>query len=125
MSVTLRPDFPSPPSPESGDQQPRPMLGGAAPSALELELRLALSAFLPPRIRNARTADFDDIASRQLAFATVSMAYADFIQHMLSELASNLPIGDLYVSEHMHNLRGTHNGIRDALHEAKDRAYDR
>lgn len=59
---------------------------------LDISIRLMLSAALPPRIRNARTADARDIALRVERFKLVHVAYTDFLAAMFAELNENMPI---------------------------------
>lgn len=55
----------------------------------EQYLRMALSAFLVPKIRNARTADYADYETRRVMFDRVRRAVQDFETELLETLVEN------------------------------------
>src|SRR5262249_38296189 len=62
---------------------------------MELSLRLSLSLCLPPKIRNARTANWYDLELRRQRFEMVSGAFREYAAALLSEINENLPVTEV------------------------------
>lgn len=152
MSITLRPDFPNGPVAVSrpcggpaptliladdvgapiatradslrGPREPAPAPATPTGAGDILLLRLALSACLPPRIRNGRLADRRDIELRREKLAQVEEAFADFRNALISELNSNLPvtrqIDDRDIAEIEHDCAADRDGRLMAREDADE-----
>jgi hypothetical protein len=59
---------------------------------LELSIQVALSAALPPPIRNGRTANGADVELRIDRFKIIHTNYVEFLKKMFEELNENLPM---------------------------------
>lgn len=63
-------------------------------SQLDLALRLALGVAKPAPIRGGRTAEIEDINEAIDAIGRVHALYVDFVNDVMKELNSNLPVTD-------------------------------